>query len=106
MLGQLKNSLLVFFAIQLACSSQVFSSGSLLFGAERDFKCYIEFSNGEAAIRNQFAKSPEQAKAQLMKRFSKKADQNMEIIVIKECIKIQDNFSSYEAHKLDLITPQ
>jgi len=57
-------------------------------------------------IHNQYGKSSEHAKAQLLKYLSKKLGQNVEMIVIKECIGIEEHFSNYEAHKLDLITPQ
>jgi hypothetical protein len=82
----------------LGYSSQVF--------AVRDYKCYIQLSEKKSIIKNQFARSPEDAKAKILKRLSKKANKSINIDNIQQCIKVQANFSSYEAQQLDLLTPQ
>ena len=98
MLGWLKNLLLVSVVGLLCYSVQVFS--------ETDFKCYVELSNTKARIENQFAQSATAAKEKIKKRFAKREGDTNNIIAIPECIHVQDNFSIYEALKLDMITPK
>jgi hypothetical protein len=98
MLGWLKSLLLVSIIGLLSYSAQVFS--------ETDFKCYVQLSNSQARIENQFALSASAAKERIKKRFAKRAGNNNIIIAIPECIQVQANFSTYKAHKLDMITPQ
>jgi len=74
--------------------------------AEQDYKCYLELANKKGKIANHFANSSQQAKVRLKKSILRKTGQDIELSAIKECIRIQDEFSSYQAHKLDMITPQ
>ena len=98
MLGWLKNLLIASVIGLLSYSSQVFSV--------TDFKCYVQLENGEGLIENQFAQSATLAKEKIKIRFTKRAEDINKIISVPECIHVQDNFSIYEALKLDMITPQ
>lgn len=95
MLGKLSAHLVIALVLYLLSSSAF---------AMRDFKCYIKLSNGKAVIANQFAYSASDAKKKILSYYQRNKQQK--ISSIEQCVKIQQEFSNYQALILDRATPQ